>query len=194
MNVANQVRPYEVSAGDTTAKVEFWTSELLNRFDRGEGMSRKRCRGIFEEICADFKSIPVTGEEKVRVGVVGKSTSSSPPWATTSWSSFSWTKGAEPVVPGLTDFLIFKIYNRVSDVEMFGGQPGQAGPSKFFMGYVEKCQLDMIGALKNSGFRAPGTFAELHQLIYGLPQRRVQNGRGLAAHRRDAGAHPLRHQ
>ena len=93
MNVANQVRPYEVSAGDTTAKVEFWTSELLNRFDRGEGMSRKKMRGIFEEICADFKSIPVTGEEKVRVGVVGKSTSSSPPWATTSWSSFSWTKG-----------------------------------------------------------------------------------------------------
>ena len=72
MNVANQVRPYEVSAGDTTAKVEFWTSELLNRFDRGEGMSRKKMRGIFEEICADFKSIPVTGEEKVRVGVVGE--------------------------------------------------------------------------------------------------------------------------
>lgn len=37
MNVANQVRPYEVSAGDTTAKVEFWTSELLNRFDPGRG-------------------------------------------------------------------------------------------------------------------------------------------------------------
>ena len=45
--------------------MEFWTSELLNRFDRGEGMSRKKMRGIFEEICADFKSIPVTGEEKV---------------------------------------------------------------------------------------------------------------------------------
>lgn len=84
---------YEVSAGDTTAKVEFWTSELLT-LRPGRGYVRKKMRGIFEEICADFKSIPVTrrGEGPGGRGG-GKSTSSSPPWATTSWSSFSWTKG-----------------------------------------------------------------------------------------------------
>ena len=47
-----------------------------------------------------------------------------------------------------------------------------------FMGYVEKCQLDMIGALKNSGFRAPGTFAELHQLIYGYLNDGCKMGEG----------------
>ena len=46
------------------------------------------------------------------------------------------------------------------------------------MGYVEKCQLDMIGALKNSGFRAPGTFAELHQLIYGYLNDGCKMGEG----------------
>ena len=58
---------------------------------------------------------------------------------------FLLDEGAEPVVPGLTDFLIFKIYNRVSDVEMFGGSRAKQALCKFFMGYVEKCQLDMIG-------------------------------------------------
>ena len=82
------------------------------------------------------------------------------------------------MVPGLTDFLIFKIYNRVSDVEMFGGSRAKQAPCKFFMGYVEKCQLDMIGALKNSGFRAPGTFAELHQLIYGYLNDGCKMGEG----------------
>lgn len=126
MNVANQVRPYEVSAGDTTAKVEFWTSELLNRFDRGEGMSRKKMRGIFEEICADFKSIPVTGEEKVRVGVVGEIYIKFSSLGNNQLEQFLLDEGAEPVVPGLTDFLIFKIYNRVSDVRCLAA----AGPSR----------------------------------------------------------------
>ena len=178
MNVANQVRPYEVSAGDTTAKVEFWTSELLNRFDRGEGMSRKKMRGIFEEICADFKSIPVTGEEKVRVGVVGEIYIKFSSLGNNQLEQFLLDEGAEPVVPGLTDFLIFKIYNRVSDVEMFGGSRAKQALCKFFMGYVEKCQLDMIDALKNSGFRAPGTFAELHQLIYGYLNDGCKMGEG----------------
>lgn len=68
---------------------------------------------------------------------------------------FLLDEGAEPVVPGLTDFLIFKIYNRVSDVEMFGGNPAKHALCKFFMGYVEKCQLDMIASLKKAGF--PGS-------------------------------------
>ena len=178
MSLVNQVRPYEDSAGDTTAKVEFWTSELLNRFDRGEGMSRKKMRGIFEEICADFKSIPVTGEEKVRVGVVGEIYIKFSSLGNNQLEQFLLDEGAEPVVPGLTDFLIFKIYNRVSDVEMFGGSRAKQALCKFFMGYVEKCQLDMIGALKNSGFRAPGTFAELHQLIYGYLNDGCKMGEG----------------
>ena len=39
MNVANQVRPYEVNPGDTAAHVDHWTTELLDRFDKGDGMS-----------------------------------------------------------------------------------------------------------------------------------------------------------
>ncbi len=91
---------------------------------------------------------------------------------------FLLSEGAEPVVPGLTDFLIFKIYNRVSDVEMFGGSRAKWALCKFFMGYVEKCQLDMIAALKKAGFRSPGTFAELHDLIHGYLNDGCKMGEG----------------
>ncbi len=82
------------------------------------------------------------------------------------------------MVPGLTDFLIFKIYNRVSDVEMFGGSRAKQALCKFFMGYVEKCQLDMIEALTKAGFRAPGTFAQLHELIHGYLNDGCKMGEG----------------
>ena len=81
-------------------------------------------------------------------------------------------------MPGLTDFIIFKIYNRVSDIDMFGGSRLKQAVCRFFMHYVELCQLDMIDALKKSGFRSPGTFAELHELIHGYLNDGCKMGEG----------------
>ena len=178
VNVANQVRPYEVHKGDTSAKVEQWLNQLLDRFDQGDGMTRKKMREILDEICADFKTIPVAGEPKIRVGVVGEIYIKFSALGNNQLEEFLLEEGAEPVVPGLTDFLIFKIYNRVSDVEMFGGSRAKQALCKFFMGYVEKCQLDMIEALTKAGFRAPGTFAQLHELIHGYLNDGCKMGEG----------------
>ena len=71
-------------------------------------------------------------------------------------------------MPGLTDFIIFKIYNRVSDVDLYGGKWIKKAACKAFMSYIEGCQKDMIQALENSHrFRAPGTFQDLHKLVHG---------------------------
>ncbi len=178
MNVANQTRPYEVNPGDTTAKVEYWLNELLARFDHGDGMSRKKMKAILAEICADFKSIPVAGEPKVRVGVVGEIYIKFSSLGNNQLEKFLLEEGAEPVVPGLTDFMMFKIYNRVSDVDMFGGSWFKQAVCKFFMGYIGKCQQDMIDALNNAGFRAPGTFHELHDLVKGYLNDGCKMGEG----------------
>ncbi len=77
------------------------------------------------------------------------------------------SEGAEPVVPGLTDFMIFKIFNREVDVNIYGGLWAKKKVCQIFKGYIESCQRDMIAALKKSRFRAPGTFEEMHQLVQG---------------------------
>lgn len=97
-------------------------------------MSRKKMRGIFEEICADFKSIPVAGEEKVRVGVVGEIYIKFSSLGNNQLEQFLLDEGAEPVVPGLTDFLIFKIYNRGLRRGDVRRQPGQAGSVQILHG------------------------------------------------------------
>ncbi|MCF0122691.1 MAG: 2-hydroxyacyl-CoA dehydratase [Ruminiclostridium sp.] len=178
MNVANQTRPYEINPGDTSARVEHWTTELLERFDKGDGMSRKNMKRILDEICADFRSIPTAGEPKVRVGVVGEIYIKFSSLGNNQLEQFLLDEGAEPVVPGLTDFMAFKIYNRVSDVDMFGGSKLKRAVCRFFMGYIEKCQEDMIDALKKAGFRAPGTFSELHKLVAGYLNDGCKMGEG----------------
>ena len=166
---------YGMMYGDLIMNV---ANQVLDRFDQGDGMTRKKMREILDEICADFKTIPVAGEPKIRVGVVGEIYIKFSALGNNQLEEFLLEEGAEPVVPGLTDFLIFKIYNRVSDVEMFGGSRAKQALCKFFMGYVEKCQLDMIEALTKAGFRAPGTFAQLHELIHGYLNDGCKMGEG----------------
>ena len=168
VNVANQVRPYEVNAGETDAMIDAWSHKLVAGFEQGKGMSRKQMRDNFDRICADFAAIPVQGEPKVRVGVVGEIYVKFAPLGNNNLEKFLLSEGAEPVVPGLTDFIIFKIYNRVADVDLYGGKWIKKAACKAFMGYIESCQRDMIAALEKSGrFRAPGTFQDLHRLIRG---------------------------
>ncbi|MCD7830289.1 MAG: 2-hydroxyacyl-CoA dehydratase [Clostridiales bacterium] len=178
MNVANQVRPYEATQGDTDLMVQGWIKELVDRFQHGKGMSRKAMRAIFDEIIADFEAIPITGEEKVRVGVVGEIYVKFSALGNNHLEEFLLSEGAEPVVPGLTDFMIFKIYNRVVDVDIYGGSFAKKEVCEFFMGYIQKCQHDMIDALEKSRFRAPGDFEQLRQLVQGYLGEGCKMGEG----------------
>ncbi len=168
VNVANQVRPYEVEEGAADRMIDAWSQRLVDGFQAGKGMSRRQMRANFDAICADFAAIPVAGEPKIRVGVVGEIYVKFAPLGNNNLEKFLLSEGVEPVVPGLTDFIIFKIYNRVADVELYGGKWIKKAGCTAFMKYIEACQRDMIAALEQSGrFRAPGTFQDLHRLVHG---------------------------
>ena len=167
VQTANQVRPYEVNPGQTDQVIEQMEDHLLAEMSQGKGLSFKSMVSNFDHIVAAFKAIPVAGEPKVRVGVVGEIYIKYSPLGNNNLEQFLLSEGAEPVVPGLTDFIIFKIYNREVDVNIYGGKWVKKKACQVLKGYVEKCQRAMIAAMKKGGFRAPGTFEDLRQLIKG---------------------------
>ena len=71
------------------------------------------------------------------------------------------------MIPGLMDFIIFKVNNREVDVNIYGGKWIKERACHWFQNYLMKYQHAMINALKRSGFRAPGDFNELHGYIKG---------------------------
>ena len=164
---ANQVRPYEVAKGQTDETIETIKQYLLGEMTHGRGMSFKSMVKNFDHIVSTFKAIPVAGEPKVRVGVVGEIYVKYSPLGNNGLEEFLLSEGAEPVVPGLTDFIIFKIYNREVDVNIYGGLWAKKKICQILKGFIEKCQKAMIEAMKKGGFRAPGTFEDLRKLIQG---------------------------
>lgn len=166
--LANQVRPYETVPSTTDNMVDRWEARLLSEMKEGNGLSFRSMKKNFERIIADFDSIPVSGDPKIRVGVVGEIYIKYSPLGNNNLENFLLSEGAEPVVPGLIDFIIFKTYNRDVDVDLYGGKWIKQKAVRFFKHYMEKCQNAMIDALKAHGrFRAPEPFEHLHHLVKG---------------------------
>ena len=165
--VSNQTRPYEVTRGDTDAAVERCMEFLLNDMDAGKGMTFKSMEQNFDRITAVFKAVPVTGEEKVKVGIVGEIYVKYAPLGNNNLADFLLSEGAEPVIPGLMDFLIFKVNNREVDVGLYGGKWIKEKVCHWLQNYLMKYQHAMIDALRRAGFRAPGDFSDLRRLIKG---------------------------
>ena len=165
MLLANQCRPYEVKAGETDALAAAWQDRLVNEFQRTGSFTMKNLRRNFDRIVADFAAIERVKTEKPRVGVVGEIYVKYSPLGNNNLERFLLEEGAEPVVPGLVDFVIFKIYNRDVDVDLYGGSGLKKAVVRLLQGYVEKCQQAMIDAVKKCPeFRAPSPFSHLKEL------------------------------
>ena len=167
VQTANQVRPYEVRPGQTDETIEACMSRLLEGMNQGKGLSYASMKENFKWIVQAFRNVPTQGPPKVRVGVVGEIYIKYSPLGNNNLEQFLLSEGAEPVVPGLTDFIIFKIFNRDVDVDLYGGLWLKKKLCQIGENYVKKCQRAMIEAMKEGGFRAPGTFDDLHRLIRG---------------------------
>ena len=168
MNVGWQVRPYEVNQGDTDRCLQNCREYLLGEMRQGRGMTYKSMVKNFDYIIEQFKAVPVQGGQKVRVGVVGEIYVKYAPLGNNDLANFLLSEGVEPVIPGLMDFIIFKVYNRDVDVDLYGGHIAKKKLCQFLEKYLMKYQHALIDALKRSNrFRAPGDFNDLHSMIHG---------------------------
>lgn len=168
VNVANQCRPYEIEKGSTDALVQKWINYLTEEFKDTKTLNRKKVKSNMELIVADFASLPVRRVPKVKVGVVGEIYIKYAPLGNNNLEEFLLSEGCEPVVPGLIDFLIFKVDNRAEDVKIYGGKWIKKLLASAFRGYMEKCQRLIIEAIgKYPEFKAPEPFSHIKKLVKG---------------------------
>ena len=168
LHLRNQCRPYEITPGETDALIAKWTDQLVDHFVKGRGLRKREMGTLMAEICADFAQISLTGERKVRVGIVGEIYVKFAPLGNNNLEDFLLSEGCEPVVPGLTDFLLFKIDNRVEDVGLYGGSFLKLRLATVFRRYIEGLQQCMIDAVKTQPkFHVMAPFSELKASVKG---------------------------
>ena len=167
MDVANQTRPYEAVPGAVDALTERWSRHLAEEFKQGRGLSGRGMRNNFWQICREFADIPTRKEKKVRVGIVGEIYVKFSALGNNDLERFLLSEGAEPVVPGLMDFILYTVHARITDVRLYGGAGWSTLAYRAFIAYAERLQKKMAAAMNGAGFRPCGSFSHLHSRIKG---------------------------
>lgn len=168
VHLGNQCRPYELVSGTTDRLIEDWTNKMVALFERNKAIGFSSMRRYMREMVQDFAKIERSHEQKPRVGIVGEIYVKYAPLGNNNLEDFLLKEGAEVVVPGVTDFIIFKVNNRFVDVDLYGGSKIKKLAMWIFQSFVIKCQNIMIEVVEEEGtFRAMSHFSELQELIKG---------------------------
>lgn len=165
MWVSNQCRPYEKTPGRTQALLGHWTQELTSQFCSPRFFFVKR---NYKRILRDFSQIERVERPRVRVGIVGEIYMKYSSLGNNSLEDFLVSQGAEPVVSGVTDFVLYCLRNGVFDQKLYGTNPTAGVLWKVAGGYLLTRQKQMIKAIRENGaFTPPTLFTELEKLVEG---------------------------
>lgn len=167
MLLANQTRPYEKTPGAADKLVDQWAADLGEEFKDKNNVKYKRVKANMHRILQSFADIKdETQEQKIKVGIVGEIYVKFAPLGNNNLEKFLQGEDVETVVPGLMDFMIFKVDNRYVDPEIYGGGKLKHILAGWAERYLMSWQDDMIAAVKEfPQFDPPSRFLEMKELV-----------------------------
>lgn len=158
MCLTNQLRAKEEVAGSAEALADKWSDRLAERMT-GRFLKYSEVKRLYREIVRDFAAIPVKDVKPVKVGIVGEIFVKFSPLGNNQLEDFLVSEGAEPVMAGLADFLLYCIYNPIIDAKLYGRGRASAPVYKVICDYLTKKQQDMIDIIAEEGtFMPPAPF------------------------------------
>lgn len=179
MSLANQVKPYEKTKGDADRLTAKWTEILGAQLGLGGHTNYKKVMRNYAEIISDFAKIKVEHKDTVKVGIVGEIFVKYSPLANNDLENFLLSEGAEPVVPGLFDFLMYCVYNALTECRIYGKNKLVYPIYNFVYNLLCKKKRDVISLIKKNGiFEAWTPFEEIVSLAPDLINTAVKMGEG----------------
>ena len=161
MRCIYRMRPYEIVPDSVNECHRKW-AEKCKKFVS----SRHPSLAVFFHMCRqmvrDFDAIPVTGETKPKVGIVGEILVKFAPAANNHLVDLHEAEGAEAVVPDLLDFMFYCFYNQIYKAEHLGTSKKTAALAKLGIRAMEWLRSGAAKALEQSEhFNAPAKIRDL---------------------------------
>ena len=179
MSLANQVKPYETTKGEADRLTEKWTNILGGELGMKGHTNYRKIKQNYQKIIGDFAKIKVEHKDTVKVGIVGEIFVKYSPLANNNLEKFLLSEGAEPVVPGLYDFLMYCVYNTLNECVLYKKNTAVYPIFKFVYRILCKKKRDVIELIKKNGiFEAWTPFEEIVALAPDLISTAVKMGEG----------------
>ena len=178
MKCVYRMRPYEVEPGIVNRKHKIWEQRVISFLERSSvshGQFKKMCR----EMVHEFDMIPVTGEKKPRVGIVGEILVKFLPAANNHLAELLEAEGAEAVCPDLIDFINYCFYNQNFKSEFLGFKKNKATIANWGIKAIEWLRGPANEALAQSRHFTPSAnIADLAKMAEAIVSPGNQTGEG----------------
>ena len=179
MSLVNQVKPYEIEQGAADRLCTEWIDALTVELGKRGFVHYKTVLKRYGAIVKSFADIPREKRTPLKVGVVGEIYVKFSSLGNNELCRYLIEEGAEPVLPGLLDFLFYCIYNQIEDHKLYGRGALRAFLSDLALRFLERKQADVIRTIReNSGFVPPSPIRHTIALTEGYIGRGTKMGEG----------------
>ena len=178
MKCVYRMRPYEVEPGIVNRKHKIWEQRVIS-FLEGNSVSHGQFKKMCREMVHEFDMIPVTGEKKPRVGIVGEILVKFLPAANNHLAELLEAEGAEAVCPDLIDFINYCFYNQNFKSEFLGFKKNKATIANWGIKAIEWLRGPANEALAQSRHFTPSAnIADLAKMAETIVSPGNQTGEG----------------
>ena len=178
MQLYNEVKPYEISDGESDRLVEQWKEQVKYSFQNSSVLNIKALKQNIESLIKDFARIPVADTKLPRVGIVGEIYVKYSSVGNNNLEDYLREENVEIVIPPLMDFLLFKLDYRALEVDWYGGKFIKKFGINLIIRWIEKLRDHSRDLLQKAGFTRPIEFVKLRQLVKGIVSRGNRMGEG----------------
>lgn len=170
MCLKNQSEPYEVDSGASMRLVKYWQDKLVAQMSNKTGFKFKDIRKNMDLISKDFAKIELDRTRKVvKVGVVGEIYVKYASLGNNCLEDYLKNENCEVNLPGMMNFILFKIDNRIEDINLYGGSKIKKMVCKWLYNQCEEMQKSFNYSIKNyTDFLPPATYAHVKELVKGI--------------------------
>ncbi len=169
MALKNQIRPYEVTKGETDKMVQKYINTLCDSLSADKRFSFKKIYENIDAIVADFATIKINKVPKVKVGVVGEIYVKYSSLGNNNLEDFLASQDCEVLLPGVMGFMLFKVDNRLEDIKLYGGNPFKKIVCTVLFNFFKKFETAMITAFsKYPQFTPPMPYSHTKENVKGV--------------------------
>ena len=159
MSLLYRVRPYERFPGSANSLYDKWVERCVNSLKKA---SWRQYRRNISEMVREFENLELRTSEKPRVGLVGEILVKYHPTANNDVVDLVEREGAEAVVPGLMDFLLYSLLQFQFQSRYLAGSRAAKYLALSVISALELYRNPLRRALKGSRrFTAPKTIEEI---------------------------------
>lgn len=170
MLLENQIRPYEITKGETDKTVKKWIDVLGEQFKNKKGFSKSELSSNVSTMVKEFAEIKTDKSvKKVKVGIVGEIYAKFSRLANNNLEFLLREQDCEVMLPGLIPFLMFKVDNRLEDVKLYGGSVLKKKLATMIINYLTGIETIIREAFTDyKQFIPPTSYEHIKSLVDGV--------------------------